>query len=180
VQAVAEKWYDDTATRALEDEVDLLIVDGRNPRSRLTERIHPDGLWSIMDLFLNCDIDVAARRSLGGGPRHNKAPTNDELESEMAALKSRRETDTTRADNPMRVPIAPVEFAHGKNPHEATWKAIDVPEPWLPTTIYIDTTRTSRREMHKSTIDLAQAALQESAIARNALESRLPNSYLLH
>ncbi len=81
-------WYDRTTTRAHADDVELLIIDARNPR------LHVEGVVAL-DLFLDCDIDTAVRRM--------SPPVGQESQLRRKLIERRR-SDEVRPDLPMQGP----------------------------------------------------------------------------
>ena len=161
VQRAGEAWWVITIKRAQEAGADVLVIDARNPRLRMQEAKKVSGVVvkTTLNLFMTCDPDEAARRTLlGNGVPH---PTDEQIATERVNVISRRERDRQRADNPFILPAASVPYIPAvmsvSSVIRQSWhKQPDDAE--LPTTVTLDNTKISKPEMLAAVSSLACAA----------------------
>ena len=161
-QGAGGEWWVITAKRAKDAGADVIVIDARNPRLRMDEAMKRSGIAvkTAMNLFMTCDPDEAARRTLLG--TGVEKPTPDQVATERVNVISRRERDRQRAENPFILPVASVPFIPAvmsvSSVIKQSWhKQPDGSE--LPTTITLDNTKISKPEMLAAVSSLACAAV---------------------
>jgi cytidylate kinase len=159
-QAAGDRWYRETAKKALESGADIFVVDGRNPRDRLREQAgeHMD-LKFLLELIVECNPEVAARRSLGLDRPHSDQDIADEAEK----INIRRHKDRHRLINPYLPPTLSKRYTPGFDDAEETIEAIWQPrsdelEP--PTPVVLDNSFMTREQLRTAVADLGAASIQ--------------------
>ena len=155
VQAAGELWYAETAERALASGVDVLVLNGRNPRARLGN--HDIGL--CLELLIQCDPEVAGLRAVlaKGIAKFSVAV----IAKERDAVIARRQLDRNRADNPFVEPPHVLPFVVGKSsPKQLLADSWDAPAAEAPYTIGFDTSHVPIEVMTKNVQALAHSALE--------------------
>ena len=161
-QRAGDEWWVITAKMAKDAGVDVIVIDGRNPRLRMEEAMKSSGVTvkTSLNLFMTCDPDEAARRTLLG--TGVKKPTDEQIAAERVNVISRRERDRQRIENPFILPIKSVPFIPAvmsvSSVVRQSWhKQPDGSE--LPTTITLDNTNISKPEMLAAVSSLACSAV---------------------
>jgi cytidylate kinase len=157
-QRAGQEWFGRAAQQALSTGADVLVLDGRNPRDRIRQAEVP--VRTVLDLYMRCEPEEAARRALR--TQAIEDPSSDQLEHERLNVIERREQDRNRPNTPFIVPSVYVMFA----PHDMTaLQAIN--QSWqrhgnneLPLTITLDNTHLTKPDMLAIVSDLAVTALQ--------------------
>lgn len=167
-QRAGDEWWVITTKRALDAGADVLVIDARNPRLRMDEAMKASGITvkTSLNLFMTCDPDEAARRTLLGNGVAK--PTPEQIAAERVNVISRRERDRQRKVNPFIMPVASVPFIpavmSATSCIRQSWhKQPDESE--LPTTITLDNTHISKPEMLAAVSSLACAAVDFKRVA---------------
>lgn len=167
-QRAGSEWWVITAKRAQDAGADVIVIDARNPRLRMAEAMEASGITvkTALNLFMTCDPDEAARRTLLG--TGVAKPTPQQIATERVNVINRRERDRKRAENPFILPVASVPFIPAvmsvSSVIRQSWhKQPDDSE--LPTTITIDNTHISKPEMLAAVSSLACAAVNFMQVA---------------
>ncbi len=161
-QVAGQSWYDTFAACAQDDDVGLLIMDGRNPRRVLERVLSTDGTELVLDLLLDCDVETSVRRL-----------KLDEAETarRIAKLNERRAEDAGppryvfRYPSPMDTvefePIFAEQYPVGLAVDDGVRGAIYDAQHSLnpPATVYLDTAPLSLPQVYSVTTKLARAAL---------------------
>lgn len=162
VQEAGDAWYAASLRQAHEAGVDVLVLDGRNPRLRITEQQPSTGLpvTTALDLYMTCDPAEAARRTLL--QRDITDPSADQMRAEEQHVIERRTKDRQRAANPFLVPTVCIDFdiEHGQSASDAVaaaWKAL--PAEARPATICVNNTHLGMSDMLSAVTELAVAAV---------------------
>jgi cytidylate kinase len=162
VQKAGAEWYLQSAISAREQAADVLVLDGRNPRQRVSEVTAAKGpkVITVLDLYMTCAAEEAARRILLA--RGNSAPDEAQLGAQTAAVVRRREDDRHRTEVPFTAPVASITFVPGEisaqDIIEQSWQPQDGHE--APVSIMLDNTHISKPDMLAAVASLAQAALK--------------------
>jgi len=159
-QAEGRRWYQQTALRAIKDGIDVLVLNGRNPRDRLAEAetgIPAASVGVCLELIIKCDPEVAGLRAAIAlyGPN----PTAEQVTAQTALVIKRRETDRNREDTPYIERPCSIISAPGvsiASVLEASWDAPcgDAPRP-----ISFDTSYVPIALMNQHVQELARTAL---------------------
>lgn len=162
VQRAGGEWWVIILKRAKAAGADVIVIDARNPRLRMEEAMKASGVIvkTALNLFMTCDPDEAARRSLLGNGVAK--PTDEQIATERVTVISRRERDRQRAENPFILPAASVPYIPAvmsvSSVIRQSWhKQPDEAE--LPTTVTLDNTKISKPEMLAAVSSLACAAV---------------------
>lgn len=110
MQAAGRDWWHKTADLALEQAVDVLVVDGRNPRKKLARwrAEHPDAMPIALDLCVYCTPEEAGRRY--AADYADGEPTADQIAAATAMIDNRRHLDRSRAASPYEEPANQLLF----------------------------------------------------------------------
>jgi cytidylate kinase len=161
-QRAGAEWWLITAKMAKDAGADVIVIDGRNPRLRMAEATQSSGVAvkTSLNLFMTCDPDEAARRTLLG--TGVKQPTDEQIATERINVIGRRERDRQRAENPFilpnkSVPFIPAVMSVSSVIRQSWHKQPDGSE--LPTTVTIDNTKISKPEMLAAVSSLACSAV---------------------
>jgi cytidylate kinase len=161
-QRAGDEWWVITVKMAKDAGAEVIVIDGRNPRLRMEGVMKRSGVIvkTSLNLFMTCDADEAARRSLLG--TGTPKPTVAQIAAERVNVISRRERDRQRVENPFILPIKSVPFIPAvmsvSSVVRQSWhKQPDGSE--LPTTITLDNTNISKPEMLAAVSSLACAAV---------------------
>lgn len=159
-QAAGEEWYYDSAMHALESGADVYIVDGRNPRDRLTEFRARTGTKTGLDLVLECDVDVAAYRALRG--EGIESPTTLQIEQRAKSIADRRALDADpRRQNAYVDPDLYLSFVPGEvEPDEIVAYSFELLGDRAPLPIRFDNTHIPRDVMEMDGQALARAVIE--------------------
>lgn len=160
-QQAGADWYAQSIARAHEQGAEILVLDGRNPRHRVTDEL--PGLTiavrTALDLYLTCEPHEAARRVLVG--RGDLEPTEAAKQPIKDQIDNRRSRDRTRVDRPFLPPAESVAFVPGEHAVDMILK-----EAWdeerftrLPATITLDNTHILKPEMLSAVSELAVGAI---------------------
>ncbi|HVW23582.1 MAG TPA: hypothetical protein VHB51_03840 [Candidatus Saccharimonadales bacterium] len=161
VQMAGAEWYLHSAQQAVESDAGVMVLDGRNPRRRITTVTASSGphIPTALDLYMTCAPKEAARRVLL--TRGVTEPTDEELKAQTEAVVKRRDLDRKRGFVPFIDPAASTPFELGDDPADVikkSWRPHD--DHQLPITISLDNTDISKDEMLAAVIELAKAALE--------------------
>jgi cytidylate kinase len=158
-QAAGNEWWSIMADPALQNDAEVLVVDGRNPRLQLAEWRLTHELPIALDLCVYCDPEVAAQRyvhSLGAAN-----PSAEQLATAQAEIMKRRALDRNRPAAPYVEPPDQIVFNSGvTDAAEVVRQAFtaDVSEP--PQVIRFDTTNSPLPLTKVTAGQLARAALE--------------------
>lgn len=162
-QQAGRDWWAMTARQARAAGAEVIVVDGRNPRSRMATQAAKTGILprTALDLYLTCEPAEAARRVLLGRGIQN--PAAKEIEAEAALVMKRREQDRTRTEEPFIVPTVYETYVPSEGRVEAMLNRALEPhgDAALPVTITLDNTDLTKSEMLAAVIELATAAVSE-------------------
>lgn len=124
VQEAAIGWRINAAQRALDDGIYILLYDGRNLRSKLSDWSSKAGVKTALELIIYCHPDVAAKRYLSD--EGNKNPSEAELKQTTDMITTRREMDRKRKEAAYVDPDDPIRLVAGTdNAKEAIVEAYE-------------------------------------------------------
>lgn len=112
VQAAAGPWRVKAADLALAGGASVLMFDGRNLRTKLSDWLAKNNVPVALELVIACRAEAAASRYLADGG--NKNPTPAELASATEMVNQRRLADRNRRQAPYVDPEDPVELVAGQ------------------------------------------------------------------
>ncbi|MCA9325869.1 (d)CMP kinase [Candidatus Saccharibacteria bacterium] len=159
VQDMVTEWRINSAQKAVEDGINLLILDGRNSRQRLTGWLAQTGTVVALDLNIFCRPEVAGARRLSD--EGNTNPTDQELSAATQEVIKRRQRDRERAQAAYTDPVDPVELvvgAHSVDDALSQAFADNVENP--PRPIRFDNSEVSREDGLSTVTELALKAVQ--------------------
>ncbi len=110
-QDAVKEWWPIMGDAAIAQGVEVLIVDGRNPRAKSAKWRANHHVPIALDLCVYCDPDVAAQRYVHSQGITN--PTAQQLASARDMILGRRELDRNRAAAPYIESPNQVEFDSG-------------------------------------------------------------------
>ncbi|MDB5169442.1 MAG: hypothetical protein JWO41_798 [Candidatus Saccharibacteria bacterium] len=160
-QKAGGEWFACAVQEAFEKQADVIVLDGRNPRLRITHELPELGIavQTALDLYMTCDVHEAARRVLVGRGLNNPSP--EQIAAESQAVTARRELDRKRANRPFLEPSETVSFwpSHQDVADilEESWDAERFGD--LPATIILDNTAIPKDEMLAAVTSLASQAV---------------------
>jgi cytidylate kinase len=158
VQAAADEWDVRTANHALMEDAEILLIDGRNPRAKLSVWCKANNVPTALDLCIHCDDEIAGARLLMS--RGIAKPTKAQLEEATQNIRSRRQMDRTRLHSPYVAPANQLEFDADHSTAEEIVQqsfADTVTDP--PRTIGFDTSNSSVDHTRPIVASLAKAAV---------------------
>ncbi|CAN5360400.1 hypothetical protein BH09PAT4_BH09PAT4_04730 [soil metagenome] len=158
-QDAAKEWWPLMGDAALKQGVEVLIVDGRNPRAKSAKWRAEHDVPIALDLCVYCDPDVAAKRYVYSQGATD--PTPAQLAEARAQIVQRRELDRNRAAAPYIEPADQVDFDSGVSDETETVEesfAADVVDP--PRVIRFDTTHSPLEITQVTAGALARAAIR--------------------
>jgi len=161
VQKAGAEWWAMTLQLARDNDTDVLLVDGRNPRYKLDHAAEETGIHvqPVLDLFMTCEAEEAARRTLRLQGIAN--PTAAELAAARTKIELRRKQDRERSARPFVEPDTTVKYEPAKTTAVATitlsWQPHKQAE--LPVAIELDNTQFTEDEMISAVRSLALAAI---------------------
>ncbi len=170
-QQFAKEWLALSIERARTSGAEVIVLDGRNLRNRLGEQdVSVRGSTiTALDLYLTCDPETSARRTLLGRKIEN--PTPEQIAAETVMVKKRRNEDRNRVINPFIMPSDSVEYIPGQTTAQSvlqnSWddhRGVNVP-----VSIMLDNTHISKPDMLAAVAELAVAAVKfktEPALTR--------------
>lgn len=171
VQHAGSEWWAMTLRLANEAGAEVVVLDGRNPRNRVRDQTAETGIRPLtaLELFMTCEPEVAARRSLLA--KGILSPTPEQLAAETGYVVKRRDDDRHRAEKPFQLPAASVSFdITAMSPAQAVaaaWQ--DHGSVELPVTITLNNTHLAMTDMLAAVTQLAGAAIDK---VRPAAQSR--------
>lgn len=112
VQAAAHEWRVNSAQKALDDGIDVVLLDGRNLRAKLADWLSKTKVPVAVELIIFCRAEIAARRYLSDSG--NKAPTDAELQKTTAMITERRNMDRHRNEAAYHEPVDPIVLRPGE------------------------------------------------------------------
>lgn len=160
-QMAGQEWWAMTAKLAQEAGAQVVVLDGRNPRSRMHDQEAKTGIavHTALDLFMVCEPAVAALRTLlaSGVPE----PSEQQLKTETEAVVNRRQKDRLRTEFPYIMPAFTVPFLAEKDDASGTINKSWLPRSGagLPVTVELDNSHISKPDMLAAVSDLASAAV---------------------
>lgn len=159
-QMAAEIWWAKTAEGARNSGADILVLNGRNPRQRLSG-IDMD---LALELVVECDVEEAGRREAFKKAKRQglEAPSLDMIRLEVQGIADRRRRDRNREDNPYAAPAFMLPFILGESSAQmivdTSWTSgctrFELPHP-----IGFDNTTMPMEDMKASAAQLAITAL---------------------
>jgi cytidylate kinase len=158
VQAAADEWDVRTANHAVMEGAEILLIDGRNPRAKLSDWCKTNNVPTALDLCIHCDDEIAGVRLLMS--RGVTKPTAEQLAEATQSIRARREMDRTRLHSPYIVPANQLEYDADQVAAEDIVKqsfADIVTDP--PRTIGFDTSHSSVDHTRPIVSALARAAV---------------------
>jgi cytidylate kinase len=157
-QTAAKEWWNITCDLAAEKDVDVLIVDGRNPRAKSADWRAKHDMPIALDLCVYCDPTVAAERYVRS--QGLQSPSPEQVVEARNKIMQRRNLDRNRPVAAYVEPTDQIEFEPGLDDIEQivaqSFKA-DVSE--LPRVIRFDTTHSPLELTQATAGNLARAAL---------------------
>lgn len=159
-QKAGAEWWAMTLQLAQQADADMLVVDGRNPRSRVRDAAIRTGInvRTALDLYMTCEALEAGRRTLR--VEGIKSPTDEQLEIARQKVVLRRSRDRERPDYPFIVPSHTLPFEPSKSTaSEIVRRSWDDQSDDLPITITLDNTHFTEPEMLSAVRALASAAV---------------------
>jgi cytidylate kinase len=166
VQQAGAEWCLESVHAAIDSGADVMVLDGRNPRQRIDE-VTANGpqVTTVLDLYMTCSPEQAARRVLFSRGRTEFSP--EELEEQVDAVVRRRQQDRDRTEVPFVPPVASVIFTPGRAPAAAaiahSWQPQNGHD--LPLSIMLDNTYLDKPAMLAAVSELALAALARESEA---------------
>lgn len=160
-QKAASDWYGQSVRQAAESGAQVLVLDGRNPRRHVEGhvKILNVNVVTILDIYMTCEPEVAARRVLLG--QDVSKPAVDQLEPIIANIAHRRALDRSRAEWPFWWPETHIAFVPGEQSPSAivakSWGTKNTPLP-----IVIDNSYVPKPVMWQAVADLAAEALNRT------------------
>lgn len=156
VQAAGVEWWDITADGATQAGADALVLDGRNPRDRLTPWLTKNESGIALELFCECDPAIAAERTLIGNGATDL--TDSALVAMEQSIVDRRRVDSARPSLPYRRPATFVDHHPDLTAEELVRQAWSDGKPDFPLPIRLDTGRFEREPMNMAVGSLVLAA----------------------
>lgn len=160
-QKAGKEWYGRTAAKALESHLDVLVLNGRNPRARLCAAetgIPAAKLGLCLELVIQCDPEVAGQRAAYA--HYGSDPSAVQVAEQRALIIERRRTDRERPDTPYVDPVCLVPFEVGdlavEHALDSAWKNF---AKLPPAAIGFDTSHMPMDIMTASVQALARTAL---------------------
>lgn len=157
-QDAVKEWWPIMGDSALKQGVEVLIVDGRNPRAKSAKWRANHHVPIALDLCVYCDPDVAAQRYMYS--QGVAEPTPAQLAEARGQIMQRRELDRNRTAAPYIEPPNQVEFDSGISDAAEVIKqafAADVVDP--PRVIRFETTHSPLEITQVTAGALARAAI---------------------
>jgi cytidylate kinase len=159
VQAAGKEWWPVMADRALAQDADVLVVDGRNPRAMLADWRAGHDMPIALDLCVYCDVEVAALRYVRS--QGVLEPSDAQLTDAKDSIVKRRALDRNRSVAAYEEPPNQIDFDSGvSDAGEVVHQAFqtNIAEP--PQVIRFDTTHSPLEVTQVTAGALARAALQ--------------------
>lgn len=162
VQAAANPWRFGAADKALAGGADVIMLDGRNLRSKFKDWLAKHNASVALELVIACRAEVAAGRYLHDAG--NKNPSEVELAATTRMIMDRRSADRNRAKAPYIDPVDPVKLVAGvHNVAEALAKAYDSNTANPPHPIVFDNSEVPRDIGLATVSELASLAIRRLA-----------------
>ncbi len=158
-QEAAVEWYAQSVKQAVTSGAQVMVLDGRNPRRHVEGQVVDHSAITILDIYMTCEPEVAARRVLLGD--QVTEPTPDQLEPIIQNIADRRDRDRERQEWPFWWPEVHLPFVPGTDSVTDTiamsWQSnASLP---LPVPIVIDNSYVPKPTMWAAVADLAICAL---------------------
>lgn len=165
-QTAGERWYTLVTQAAIDKGLDLLVIEGRNPRDRIQSFIDEGKVISALDLMILCDPRIAAARVYRRAhPEvHDASEIPEDILDDMTIkLVLRRNRDLMREVNPFRHPTYSLTFQQGRDLAEGiTDRArYHAASSRLPLTINFDTSHMKLEPMKDAVRALARSAVRK-------------------
>ncbi|HET9174282.1 MAG TPA: (d)CMP kinase [Candidatus Saccharimonadales bacterium] len=161
VQKAGGEWWAMTMRLAVAAKAEVVVLDGRNPRSRVQDQVADTGIQPVtaLELFMTCEPEVAARRALLA--KGVLSPVPNQLAEETRYVITRRELDRQRDENPFQLPEHSVAYDPATSTPQAiidrSWSSKNSTE--LPITITLDNTHLAMTDMLHAVTQLAVVAV---------------------
>lgn len=161
-QQAHKEWLTQSVVRARKIGANVIMLEGRNLRIRLNEQESSiqKNIVTVLDLFLTCDPETAARRTLLA--RNIPSPTQEQVKDETVIVIKRRDHDRNRPVNPFIMPAVFEEYVPGQSDVEdvvhRTWDQHGDAD--LPVSIVLDNSKVKKPDMLDAVSRLAVAAVK--------------------
>jgi cytidylate kinase len=157
-QAAGKQWWPIMADLALEQGADVLVVDGRNPRSKLADWRSKHVMPIALDLCVYCDPEVAALRYVQS--QGVTKPSERQLTEARDNIMKRRELDRNRSVAAYVEPPNQIDFDSGvSDAGEVVYQSFQADIAELPQVIRFDTTHSPLEVTQVTAGALSRAAL---------------------
>lgn len=112
VQSAAQGWRQQSAQKALDDGIDVVLLDGRNLRAKLSDWLEKTNVAVALELIIFCRAEVAARRYLMDAG--NVSFSEQELQAATVMITERRQMDRRRNEAAYQEPVDPIILRPGE------------------------------------------------------------------
>lgn len=153
-------WFERTVEASMADEMDVVVVNGRDPRQRLQKWLTKKGFRPALDLLVQCDSYEAARRIVRGDD-------DVALRFQLELIEKRRQDDRERAILPFVGAAGAVAgFEPSMYGNDLDWAAEQAAlSAWAaegdcPSTIILDTNHLSLAGTQKAVAALASYSFE--------------------
>ena len=161
VQHAGIEWWAKTLQLAQEENAEVVVLDGRNPRLKVQEaqaKVHIP-VHVALDLFMTCDPEVAGLRTLVS--RGIQQPSDEQVRAAKDEVVLRRKRDRNRPVHPFIVPSESVSYdlSHmsAQEVIDESWKAVSGKD--LPVAIKLDNSHLVMGDMLAAVSELALEAV---------------------
>lgn len=158
VQDAVADWRIGSAQKALDDDIDILIFDGRNLRSKLKDWCQQYNVPVTLELLVYCRPEVAAARRLADSGVQN--PGEEQVTAATEEVINRRQRDRERGQAAFVDPDNPVPLVVGTDSVDTALAlafAPDVVDP--PRPIRFDNSEVPRADGLRTVTELAVKAV---------------------
>lgn len=161
-QRAVVEWWGKTLEMARRSGTEVMVLDGRNPRAKVTEaqQTVPIVVKVALDLFMTCEAEVAGLRLLR--LRGVTEPTPQELAAATQEVATRRQQDRTRPIHAFVVPAESIPYDLKTMPAKevvaASWQKRGGAERPLP--IKLDNSNLAIQDMLGAVSELALEAVK--------------------
>jgi cytidylate kinase len=160
VQSAAQDWRERSAQKALGDGIEVVLLDGRNLRSKLANWAAHTQTKVALELIIFCRPEVAAQRYLSDAG--NMASDSETLQAATAMITERREMDRDRAEAAYQDAVDPVILRPGEvQATDALHDAFDASVANPPRPILFDNSDVPLADGLLTVESLADAAIQQ-------------------
>lgn len=159
VQHAATDWRVKSAQRTLDDGVDIMLFDGRNLRSKLTDWSKEHDVTVALELIIACRAGVAAARYLSD--EGVAEPSAEQLAGATKMIEDRREMDRQRNQAAYSEPADAVKLVVGSDSvDEALTKAWELGTDNPPRPVRFDNSEVPRDDGLRTVTDIARKAVK--------------------